>query len=376
LLYLDDERSAAEALSDLGSVGWLAVDLEAAGFHRYSDQVCLVQLTTPDETYVLDPLAFDPSDLLRGPLEDPEVLVLMHGGDYDMRMLDRDLGIRPRNIFDTQIAASLLAEEGLGLGALLEKYLDVKLSKKFQRADWAQRPLTDGMLEYAADDTRYLPQLVNILADKLEAAGRMTWAEEEFRRMEDIRWTEEPDGDPVARVKKAKHFAPRDTERLRVALAWRDEIARSRDRATFRVVGDPPLMEVAETRPRSVGDLIGIKGFPERLAKANGKDLLARLREVDDLPEDQLTPFPRLQTGKGWGRATPEEEERTNRLKAVRNEVADEVGLPRGTVLSNGMIEAIARSQPKDAEALRAMDGMRAWQYDLVAERLLKALKR
>jgi ribonuclease D len=352
----------------------IAIDLEAAGFHRYSDQVCLIQVSTETETFILDPLAVDLSGVLRGALEDPKVEVLMHGGDYDLRLLDRDLGILPVRLFDTQVAAALTGEPAIGLSALLEKYVGVKLAKKYQRADWAARPLTEGMLAYAAADTAHLHTLSDLMAEKLEAAGRMAWAQEEFERMTEIRWvapTEETD--PVTRVKGARNLPERALERLRVCLAWRDEIARARDKALFRVIGDGPLLEVAAGTPASVADLINLKGFPGGLARSDGGELLARLDEADRVPVEEIAPYPRPPRN-GPGRATPEEEERIQRLKAVRNARAEALDLPRGTVLPNSVLEALGRAQPRTMEEVAATEGIRRWQVETLGQALLDSL--
>ncbi len=152
----------------------------------------------------------------------------MHGADFDLRLLDRDLGIRLGGLFDTQVAAALLGESALGLQALLESRLGVSLSKKYQRADWADRPLKDGMLDYAADDTRYLMRLADLLLEDLRAAGRESWAREECRALEESATApgdDEPE-DPVTRVKGARDLSPREVTALREALEWRDAIAR------------------------------------------------------------------------------------------------------------------------------------------------------
>ena len=143
---ITDPRGVQELADALAGETRLAVDLEAAGFHRYSDRVCLVQVSSPDATYLVDPLAVDPAPALRGPLEAPDVRIIFHGGDYDLRLLDRDLDLHPVNLFDTQTAAALLGEPSLGLASLLETYFSVNLSKKHQRADWAKRPLSEEML--------------------------------------------------------------------------------------------------------------------------------------------------------------------------------------------------------------------------------------
>jgi ribonuclease D len=176
-VYIQGPERVSDLERALGNGGAVALDCEAAGFHRYSDRLCLVQLTTDSGTdYVLDPLATEVAEVLRRPLEDPAVEVLMHGADYDLRLLDRDLGIRVRGLFDTQAAGALLGEASLGLAALLERHVGVTLEKKYQRADWARRPLPEAMLEYAASDTRHLHRLSSHMRTALVEAGRLEWA--------------------------------------------------------------------------------------------------------------------------------------------------------------------------------------------------------
>lgn len=376
--YIHVERpEQAEGLkADLATADRIALDCEAAGFHRYSDRLCLVQLTALGRTWVVDPLAFDVTDLLREAIERVDLPVIMHGADFDLRLLSRDLGIRIRGLVDTQIYASLLGLEGLGLASLLESRFGVKLSKKYQRADWAERPLTDGMLDYAASDTRYLEQLIDELAGELDATGRTSWAVEECRALESI--ADEPREDreavdPVTRVKGARKLSPRQVTALREALVWRDEIARQRDRATFRVIGDPPLIEAVAMNPRRVEELLDIRGFPRGLAHAEGKELLRRLRDVKEMSEDDLTPYPRG-VRRGPGRPPPELEAMFDRLKSLRNAVADELHLPRGTVLSNSVLLEIAREAPRSRDQLLAVTGMRVWKADVAGEQLLKAV--
>lgn len=373
-IHVESEEQAAGLSDALADATRLALDCEAAGFHRYSDRLCLVQLTVGDRTWVVDPLAFDPTTVLKKPLEDPAVTVVMHGADFDLRLLSRDLGIRISGLVDTQIQAALTGEESLGLAALLESRLDVSLSKKYQRADWADRPLTEGMLAYAANDTRHLEALTTILEEELVRLGRSAWADEEFKALEtvsDLAAEVEEPVDPVTRVKGARDLTPREVTALREALVWRDEIARAKDRATFRVIGDPPLVETVLRLPRRVEELTDIQGFPKGLAREKGKDLLRRLRTVTELPEEALEPYPRG-VRRGPGRPPPELEEAVDRLKVIRNRVAGELGLPRGTVLANAVLLGIARAAPTSREQLLAVDGMREWKADVLAEPLLE----
>lgn len=354
----------------------VALDCEAAGFHRYTDRLCLVQLTTADGTdYILDPLAMDVGAILRQSLEDPSVPVYMHGADYDVRLLHRDLGIALRGLFDTQVAAQLLGETGLGLASLLERHLDIRLEKKYQRADWAKRPLPEAMLDYAASDTRYLHALAARMQGRLRDAERLAWAEEEFAELQTVRFDPDGDQDPVVRVKGARDLHPRAVTALREALAWRDEIARTQDRAPFRVAQDEVLVAVAEQRPRRVQELAEVKGLNGRLAREAGGDLVARLTRVDELPPSDLVAYPPPPRN-GPGRPPPEVEELAERLKTIRNRRAEALGLDRGILLSNAQLLEIARAHPTSADGLRAVPGMKRWQVDVLGEGLLAELSR
>jgi ribonuclease D len=371
-IFLEDAAGAAGLETELARGGRLALDCEAAGFHRYSDRLCLVQVSTPSQNYIFDTLAFDAAGALRPALEDPAVEVVLHGADYDLRLLDRDLRIRPRGIFDTQAAAALLGEPSLGLASLLERHLGIVVTKKHQRADWAQRPLPRDMLEYAASDTRHLLELSDVLRRRLVELGRLDWAEEEFRALEQVHW-EDADEDPVVKVRGSRDLGPRELEALREALVWRDRVAKARDRAPFRVAGDQPLLDVVRRRPRSVGELAQLGGINPGLARSEGEALLQGLERVERLPVSQLTPYPPRRPN-GRGRPTPEVEALAERLKDARNRRAVALGIDRGTLMANSVILEIAWLRPATGDALAAVPGVKRWQMDAVGRELLAVL--
>ena len=223
--YIHTAEGLARVARALAGGGDLAVDCEAAGYHRYSDRLCLVQLSTRSETFVLDPLAADLGPHLRPHLEDPARRVLMHGGSYDLRLLRRDLDISVARLADTQVAAGFLGEPATGLQTLLDRHLGVRIAKKYQRADWARRPLSRDMIDYAAGDTRHLHRLAAVLEDALRDMGRLHWAEEECRWLvTSAAETGEPESppDPVTRFKGARRMDARTVTALREAIAWRD----------------------------------------------------------------------------------------------------------------------------------------------------------
>ena len=370
--YIDTPEALRRAVDRLRELPLIAADTEAAGYHRYFDRMSLVQLSSRTENFLVDPLAV--SDL--GPLaelfEDPEIETIFHDSDYDLRILDRDAGLRVTGLFDTQTAAAFLGERSLGLGSIVEKYLGIKLPKEHQRADWAERPLSEGMKQYAAADTAHLPGLRDRLREELEKMGRLGWAQEEFRRRELTRWTEPDDGrEAYMRMKGARDLTPRGLAILRELYEWRERVARERDQATFRVLGNQALLEMSARPPESERELSGYTGISDGLAQRRGREIMAAVRAGVAVPDGELPRFPRAQR---WER-DPDLEARTEALKQARNRRADELNLDAGFVMSRNLLEEVARAQPKSAAELEAVAGVRHWQVEAVGAALLKALR-
>lgn len=352
----------------------LGTDTEAAGYHRYFDRLSLVQVSSRTANWLIDPLALG-GDLspLKAVLEDPSIEKIFHDADYDLRILDRDAGMGVAGLFDTQIAAAFLGERQLGLGTVVEKYLGLKLPKEFQRADWAERPLSAGMKEYAATDTAHLPDLRDRLKAALEAKGRLHWAEEEFRRREGTRWTEPDDGkEAYMRVKGARDLTPRGLAILRELYAWREGVARERDQATFRVLGNQALIEMSASPPGGMRDLPLVNGISEGLAQRRGRDILAAVRRGLEVPEGELPRWPRSPR---WERDA-EQEARVEALRDARTRLADSLELDPGFLVPRATLEEIARARPTTRDALAQVAGVRRWQVEAVGDALLKVLAR
>jgi ribonuclease D len=366
----DGLRALAERLRDLPLLG---VDTEAAGYHRYFDRLSLVQVSSRTENFLIDPLALSDLSPLREFLADPAVETVFHDADYDLRILDRDLGFQVRGLFDTQIAAAFLGDKALGLGAVVEKYLGLKLPKAYQRADWAERPLSEGMMDYAATDTAYLPTLRDRLREGLEARGRLHWAEEEFRRREEeTRWTEAEAGrEAFMRMKGARDLPPRGLAILRELFQWREETARGRDQATFRVLGNQALLEMSARPPRNLPALISISGVGEGVARRYGTDLLAAVRRGLEVPESDLPRFP---PARRWER-DPHLEARTEQLKEARTRSAAALDLDPGFLMSRAVLEEIARREPHSVEEMLELPEVRRWQVEALGDSLLRALR-
>jgi ribonuclease D len=350
----------------------IAVDTEAASFHRYIDRVYLVQIGSDRELALVDPLALDDLQPIGALLADTRVEVVFHDADYDLRILNRDYGFTARNIFDTRIAAQLAGEDSVGLGALLAKHFKVAVNKKYQRADWSRRPLTAEMIAYAADDTRYLLPLRDRLSDRLREMNRLEWAEEEFSFLEARRWTQPIDeGNAYLRIKGAKALPRRSLAILRGLYAWREGKASSLDRAPFRILGNTALLNLARAAPKNLKRLSSTPGIPASAVKRYGAELLGAIAAGLAIPGKDL---PKLR------RATRQEADHTydqtlERLKALRNKRAKEIKMEPGLLCPNGTLQLVARAAPEGIGQLEAVTEMRRWQRSVLgASEILAAV--
>ena len=370
-LWIDTADELDRFLSSVGSVREIALDTEGASFHRFVDRIYLLQLSTRDATAVIDPLPVGTPEQLGRLLQDARVEKVLHDADYDLRLLHQDYGWHARNIFDTRIAAQLLGLTAFGLAALLDKYFGVRLDKKHQRADWSMRPLTPGMLDYAAQDTMHLLELRDRMRDALERARRWEWAAEEFQRLEGLRWEDEDASAAFLRIKGARDLSRRELARLRELVQWRDAVAAELDRATFRVAGNEVLLEAARRAPRTVPELLEIKGVPRALAERRGRELLDAVKRGDAVRDADLPKFPRAQR---WEREA-DFEDNVSRLKRVRDDAAKRLSMDPGFLCSRDRLEAVVRRRPSTLGDLAEVKDLRRWQVSVLGEDFLAALK-
>ncbi|HEY7235110.1 MAG TPA: HRDC domain-containing protein [Gemmatimonadaceae bacterium] len=369
-LYLDTPQDTSRFLRSIADVNRLALDTEGASFHRFVDRIYLLQLSTHDRSAIIDPLPIGAPEELGALLESPEVEIIFHDADYDLRLLHQDYDWQVRNIFDTRVAAQLLGIRAFGLATLLEKYFGVKLDKKHQRADWSMRPLTADMLEYAAQDTMHLLGLRNRLAEELERMGRWEWAREEFARLEETRWEQEDDATAFLRMKGARDLNRRELAVLRELVAWRNDVARRADRATFRVLGNEPLLDIARLQPTTREALASIKGMPRSLLERASGDLLDAIQRGLTLPDAELPRFPKAVR---WER-DPEFDLRVTALRTAREAAALRLDMDPGVLCSRDRLEAVARRNPATVEQMREIVELRRWQVDVLGADFLSAL--
>lgn len=369
---VDRPETFTDLMAEIAGAPMVAIDTEAASFHRHFDRIYLVQLSTLAVTAVIDPLGVGDLTPIGNLLADAGVEKVFHDADYDLRLFDKEFGYHASTLFDTRIAAQFLNEPGIGLGALLQKYFGITADKRFQRADWSARPLSGPMLDYAAGDTSNLCELRNILRDALIAKGRMDWVAEELALLEATRWTGSTDEPAVGylRLKGAKALDRRALAVLRELFVWREGVSAKLDRAGFRVAGNEVLFELAQ-RPVRTADALGrVKGVGRDTLERRGSDILAAIERGLAIADDEL---PRVERAPRRV-ADPAFDARLEALKQVRNTIAHRLDLAPGVLCPNGTLEAIARVVPETIERLAEIRELRRWQVRELGPELLHAI--
>ena len=369
--WIDAQPDFDAAMQHIGAQPIIAVDTEADSLHSYFDKVCLIQITADDD-FVIDPLRSIDLKRFGEVLADSDIVKVLHGGDYDVRILNRDFGFTVSHLIDTSVCAQLLGYEAIGLAALLDRHFGLKLNKTHQRADWSMRPLTPEMLDYAATDTRHLIPLAAILRKELEDLGRWEWALEEFTRLEAVRYREttEEDGEPFRRLKGIGGYDRRALAVVRGLHEWRDSLARKADRPPFKILGNDAIIELGKEQPRTREELARVKVLPRFHQQRYGSELLRIIREALELPEEKL---PERGETKPWIRDKALEA-RVERLKKVRDRFAKELKIDGSVLAPRHVLTAVATMQPAEVSQLDAIPAMRNWQKRVIGPALIEAL--
>jgi len=231
----------------------VAVDTESNSLFAYREQVCLIQFSTRQKDYLVDPLALDDLSPLGALFSGEGIEKVFHAAEYDLICLRRDFGCEFSHIFDTMVAGRILGRDEVGLGAMLLREFNVKVDKRYQRANWGQRPLPEHLLNYAQYDTHYLIELRELLMRELEEKGRLELALEDFRRMcHPNSLTPENKSNDCWRISGAFDLPPRNLAVLAEMCRYRDQMAKAMNRPLFKVIEDRTLLAIAAWCPTSL----------------------------------------------------------------------------------------------------------------------------
>ncbi|MGE5249179.1 MAG: ribonuclease D [Bacteroidota bacterium] len=364
-VWVNSMQHLGQMVSDLRSQPRLAVDTESNSLHAYRERVCLIQFSTPEVDYLVDPLEFEDLSAL-GPLfSDPAIEKIFHAAEYDLICLRRDFAFQFENIFDTMHAARVLGYTAVGLDKLLGEKFGIQTDKRYQKADWAARPLTAEQVDYARLDTHYLIELRDVLEAELREKGRWELAQEDFRRAV---LPDEPRSKVITeaweRYSSRRDLSLKDLTILSELLQCREQIAASLDRPLFKVIEDEKLIAIARSEA-STREQLAEAGLSEKQIRLWGQPMLAAVRRGSAAVPVERRPSVRPSDAMVL---------RLDKLKNWRKKVAREVGVESDIILPKPYLHVLAEQAPRTSEDLRRLMDDSPYRYQQYGAQILKVL--
>jgi len=373
---IDSQEELADLVSRLGHFPVIGVDTESNSFFAYRERVCLLQISTVDADFIVDPLAALDLSSLANIFARPDIIKVFHDGEQDIMNLKRDLGLSVKGLFDTKVVRSALGSNSLGLASLVHDQFGVVLDKKFQRSDWGQRPLSPEQINYACLDTHYLVPLYGKLQDELAAALPIIqkFVTGEFLRLESLKaQVRKVDEWDFLRLKGARRLDPQGLSALRELYFSREEKALEKDVPLVKILSDSILVLLAQKRP-NIGDDSDFAHLPGVSRRSLRRHLGWIKTALESATRKGPIPMGLLPKNKN---TTPDAVLSANeKLRTWRRTVAENLGLDPSLVLNRGVLEAIAAGLPNTIDELEAIPGMEDWRVEEFGEAILEAVKK
>jgi ribonuclease D len=331
---IDDARQLAQWLPQLQQSSWIALDTEADSLHCYPEKLCLLQFSTASGHELVDPLArLDLSSLFET-LRARELI--MHGADYDLRLLGRSVRFVPHSIFDTMLAARFMGLKEFALSDLVSRFLGVKLVKGPQKAKWSRRPLPPELLLYAVNDTAHLKPLADILRDQLENVGRLSWHAEACNRLiADSGRAKDRDPDDAWRIAGSDRLTPLGLSVLRELWSWREEEAIRANKPPFFILSHEALVQVAARAAHRESPL---HLLPAAWSERRRQAVVSVVEKALALP---VMHGPRAPNHR-FRRLTEAEHQKLHELRQRRDHTARKLGLEASFIASRALLVSVA----------------------------------
>lgn len=332
----------------------IAIDTEFLREKTYHAKLCLVQVATPDECVVIDPLAIDDLGPLAELMTDVDTLKVFHACSQDMEVLFHALGSVPAPIFDTQVAAGFLGERAqCSYHNLVSTFCGVSLPKTESLTDWSRRPLSPKQIEYALDDVRYLIDAYRVIESKLHSLGRTAWVRDEIRPLADPTHYRSDPRAAFKRVKRVNACTRRQLAVARELASWREQRAETRDIPRKWVMSDEVLLALCKRAPQTVEDFRAVRGTEQLSARdvEVALDAIARGRRC---PQENLPSI-----GRAHRAPAPELESVIDLMYALIRLVSERSGVATSLIVSrDGLLDYI---EHPERSPLRE-----GWRFELV----------
>ena len=364
-IWVNTIEQLNKMVQDLAAQPRVAVDTESNSLHAYREQVCLLQFSSVNSDYIVDPLALRDLNPLAPIFSNPKIEKVFHAAEYDLICLRRDFNFSFINLFDTMHAARVLGYPAVGLDKLLGDKFDIKMDKRHQKADWAERPLTKEQIHYARLDTHYLFDLRDVLEGELKEKGRLHFAKEDFERachLEDAK--PRSNGSSWERFAGRKDLSLRELTIVAQLCKWRDREAERLDRPPYKVVMDDVLILLAKNPPEAKVDL-SAAGLSEKQIRLWGDMVLGAIKHGSEAP---------LVERKQTERKDDAVLRRLEKLKVWRKKVGTDMEVESDIILPKPYLAILSEKPPKDLEDLKELMKDAPARYEKFGTQILKTL--
>jgi ribonuclease D len=362
-------RKVADFFSTKKAVG---VDMEMDSMFHYQEKICLIQMATEQQTFIIDPLSIPSMSLIKPLFENNRIKKVFHGADYDVRSIFRDFGIAINHLFDTELASRFLGVRQTSLESVLSSRFGVVLDKRFRKKDWSQRPLSKQMVDYAARDACFLTPLARELEKDLRRKKRLSWVKEECQWLSRVRAVTNDTGPLFLNFKGAGRLKPADLVVLEALLQYRRRVAMAKDRPLFKTIGNASLLTMATRKPTTQKQLKATKALSIRQAKQYGSELIATITKAMKTPADQHPVYPRKRAPS----LKPVVSNRIRQLKTWRDAKAQFLDIDPSLVLTKMLICDIAKKKPGSIQQIKAIEGLRNWRVREFGREIIDLLKK
>lgn len=343
-IWVNNKQLLQQLRDDLVTQNRVAVDTESNSLHAFREQVCLVQFSTTNADYLVDPLALKDLSILAPIFSDPNIEKIFHAAEYDLVCLRRDFKFSFANLFDTMQAARILGYPAVGLDRLLGDKFKIQTDKRHQKANWAARPLTKEQIHYARLDTHYLFALRDVLEEELRKKDRLTFAKEDFVRacLPHDEPKQKVNGESWGRFAARKDLSLRELTILAYLCKWRDKEAEKLNRPPYKVIMDDVFVLMSKNPPVNKVDLSGM-GLSEKQINLWGDGVLAAVRRGMEAP---------LVERKQIEAKNDAVLRRLEKIKLWRKNLGLEMGVESDVILPKPYVSALAENPPMNAAEL------------------------
>lgn len=356
--YIDTENDLASFCQKIANSNWMTVDTEFLREKTYYPQLCLIQVATENYIACIDPLALTDLNPILDLIYDPDITVVFHAARQDLELLYLLRNAPPTNVFDTQLAATVLGYgDQIGYGNLVKKCLNIDLDKAHSRTDWTKRPLDPAQSEYAADDVRYLRDVYKLLRQQLTDKNRTHWLAEDFATLTNPD-TYKPDPDNIWRkIKGAGRLKGVQLAILQKLAGWREHRAIKSNRPRRWILKDDVLIDLAKLAPESTDKFSVIRNFESRTIERYGDALLNEIKRAKASPKEQWPILKKSQV------LTTQQDAIVDALMALLRKYCDEQSIAPAAVATRKDVERMVNGESE-------VSLLHGWRNEIVGHHL------